>query len=128
MIILRTFLTLGAGFATTAVILALATTLAHWTQKQKSLKNGEATAGKIAWNLGTTLVAAAAGGYVTATAALLNPLIHALVLALIVLLLSALSALQARGEYPVWVALLMVALPPCAVVAGGLLRLKQLGI
>lgn len=124
MIVLRTFLTLAGGFAAMAAILALTTLIARWTARKST---GGATREMI-WNLGSTLAAALAGGYVTAAIAPLNPLIHALALALIVLLLGGMSAIQARGESPIWFALLMVALAPCAVIAGGLLRLKQMGI
>jgi len=49
-------------------------------------------------NLGSAFLSAAAGGYVTAWAAAANPLIHVLALALVVLALSALSALQSAAS------------------------------
>ncbi len=139
MIVLRTFLTLAAGFATMAAILAMATLAARFIARRRGDAGGQSSAAReintreingtaMAWNLASTLVAALVGGYVTAATAALNPLIHALALALIVLLLGGMSAIQARGQSPIWFALLMVALAPCAVVLGGLLRLKQLGI
>jgi len=39
-----------------------------------------------------------------------------------------LSALQARGTQPVWYALSLLALMPAGVLAGGLVRLRVLGI
>ena len=57
-----------------------------------------------------------------------NPLIHVLALAITVLLLAALSALQQRGQQPVWYILSLVALTPIGVLAGGLIRLRVLGI
>ncbi len=129
MIVLHTFLTLLGGFAVMAMILALTTALSRWVSRQANSADGKTippTA--MLWSLGATLVAAISGGYVTATLATDNPLIHALALAIIVLLLSAMSAIQSRGSYPIWFSLLMVALAPCAVVAGGLLRLKQMGL
>ena len=75
-----------------------------------------------------TLLAIAIGGYVTAWIAQQNPLIHVLALALAVLLLSALSALQQRGQHPVWYLLALVALAPTGVLVGGLIRLRVLGI
>lgn len=140
MIVLHTFLTLAAGFAAMAMMLALATLLARvlgWQSAprhqaapthQAAPRPGHDRPIALAWNLGSTLLAALVGGYVTATLAHLNPLIHALALALIVLLLGALSALQTRGQAPIWYALLLLALAPCAVVLGGMLRLWQLGI
>jgi hypothetical protein len=55
-------------------------------------------------------------------------LIHTLALALIVLLLSALSALQQRGMQPIWYQLTLLAVTPIGVFIGGLLRLRQMGI
>jgi len=45
-----------------------------------------------------------------------------LALALVVLALSALSALQSRGKQPVWYQLALVAITPIGVLAGGLVR------
>lgn len=79
-------------------------------------------------NLAYSLAAAMVGGYVTAWFAVGNPLIHVLALALIVLLLAALSALQQRGLQPIWYQLLLVAITPLGVFLGGALRLRALGI
>ena len=79
-------------------------------------------------NLGYSFIAAAAGGYVTAWAAAANPLIHVLALGIVVLALSALSVLQSRGKQPIWYALALVAVTPMGVLAGGLVRLRVLGI
>jgi hypothetical protein len=79
-------------------------------------------------NVGYSFLAAAAGGYVTALAARANPLIHVLALALIVLLLAALSAMQSRGKQPIWYQLTLVAITPLGVFAGGLVRLRFMGI
>ena len=68
-----------------------------------------------------------AGGYVTACIARQNPLVHTLALALVVLLFSALSALQLKGTVPVAYQLTLTMLTPLAVLSGGILRLKQLG-
>jgi hypothetical protein len=64
----------------------------------------------------------------TAWIAVSNPLIQVLALALVVLLLSAMSVLQARGKYPIWFLLAQVAIAPLGVLAGGLVRLRVLGI
>jgi hypothetical protein len=79
-------------------------------------------------NLGSSFLAAAAGGYVTAWIAAANPLIHVLALGMVVLALAALSALQERGRQPVGYQLAQVAISPIGVLAGGLLRLRVLGI
>lgn len=79
-------------------------------------------------NLGVSFLAGSAGGYVTAWIAAANTLIHVLALALIVLALAALSALQSPRQQPVWYYLAQVALSPVGVFAGGLVRLRVLGI
>ena len=42
--------------------------------------------------------------------------------------LAALSALQSRGKQPIWYALALVAISPIGVLAGGLVRLRVVGI
>ena len=79
-------------------------------------------------NLGYSFLAAAAGGYITAWLAAGNPLVLVLVLAIIVLAMGGLSALQSRGKQPIWYALALLALMPLGVMAGGLVRLRILGI
>ncbi len=128
MIILRTFLALAAGFATMGVLVmgmtALLTKLTpSWVGEQNKPRPGY-----VFVNLGYSFLAAAAGGYVTAWAAAANPLIHVLALGIVVLALAALSALQSKGRQPIWYALALVAIAPLGVLAGGLVRLRVLGI
>jgi hypothetical protein len=143
MVVLHAFLALVSGFATMAALVALITALLQkltpgWVGENGT--PGSPRTGSGAWgggtpkpgyvfvNLGYSFLAAAAGGYVTAWIAQHNPLIHVLALAIVVLLLAALSALQQRGKQPVWYMLAMVALTPLGVLAGGLVRLRVLGI
>lgn len=78
-------------------------------------------------NIGCTFLAAAAGGFVTAWIAAHNPLVHVLALAIAVLLMAALSALQQRGKLPVWYLLSLVAIAPIGAFVGGLVRLRAMG-
>jgi hypothetical protein len=57
-----------------------------------------------------------------------NPLLHVLVLGIVVLAMAALSAMQGRGTQPTWYALTLVAIMPLGVLAGGLVRLRVIGI
>lgn len=128
MVILHAFLALLAGYATFAALViamtALLTRLApSWTGAE-----GRPQPGYIFVNLGYSFLAAAAGGYVTAWVAAANPLIHVLALGLVVLALAALSAMQSRGKQPIWYQLALVAISPLGVLAGGLVRLRVLGI
>ena len=128
MVIAHAFLALMAGFAVmVALVMGLAALVARlapsWTGSEATPQASYAFV-----NVGSSFVASAAGGYVTAWVAAANPLIHVLALALVVLALAALSALQSRGKQPIWIQLALVAISPIGVLAGGLVRLRVLGI
>jgi hypothetical protein len=124
----RAFLALLAGFATMAVLVMVLTALVTWLAPEWAGAEGKPNPGYAFVNLGYSLLAAAAGGYVTAWGSAANPMIHVLVLGIVVLAMAALSALQERGKQPVWYALTLLALMPLGVLAGGLVRLRVLGI
>ena len=128
MLILHAFLALLAGFAAMAILIAAATAALTKFVPEWTAAPGQPRAGYLFVNLGYSLAAAMFGGSITAWVAQENPLIHALALALIVLLLSALSALQQRGQQPIWFQLLMIVVTPAGVILGGLLRLRMIGI
>lgn len=131
MVVLHAFLALLAGFATMAALVAAITFLLQKLTPGWVGETGSPARPNPAYifvNLGYSFLAAAAGGYVTASIAQRNPLIHVLALGITVLLLAALSALQQRGEQPVSYLLALVALTPVGVLAGGLLRMRILGI
>lgn len=128
MIVLRAFLTLLAGFATMAILVIFITALLARTVPEWVGTEGRPRPGYVIVNLGYSFLAAAAGGYVTAWAAVSNPLILVLALGIVVLLMSALSAMQSRGKQPVWYQLALVAISPLGVLAGGLVRMRYLGI
>lgn len=128
MVILHAFLALAAGLA---VLVLLAIGLSALIVRLEPGWAGEQLRPQPAGvfvNLCASFLAAAAGGYATCWMAAGNPLILVLALGLVVLALAALSALQARGKQPVWYALLLVAISPIGVLAGGLVRLRVLGI
>jgi hypothetical protein len=140
---LHAFLALATGFAVTVLLAmgltALVARLAPgWAETRSGLRKlgpHEDELRPAGWgpacifvNLGSSFLAAAAGGYLTAWIAAANPLIHVLVLGMVVLALAALSALQARGRQPVGYQLAQVAISPIGVLAGGLVRLRVLGI
>jgi hypothetical protein len=125
---LHAFLALLAGFATMAILVIVITALLTRLVPSWVADQGKPQPAYVFVNLGYSFLSAAAGGYVTAWAATANPLIHVLVLAIIVLGLSALSALQSRGKQPIAYQLALVALSPLGVLAGGLVRLRILGI
>ena len=128
MVILHAFLSLVAGFAVMAMLVIVLTALLKRMVPSWTSTEGKPAPGYIAVNLGYSFLAAAAGGYVTAFVATGNPLYHVLALAMVVLALAALSALQERGKQPIWYQLTLVAITPIGVLAGGLARLRVLGI
>jgi hypothetical protein len=128
MVILHAFLALVAGFATMALLVIVLTALLAKLTPGWVGDQGKPKPAYIFVNLGYSFIAAAAGGYVTAWASVANPLIHVLALGIVVLAMSALSALQSRGKQPVWYALTLLAVTPLGVLAGGLVRLRVLGI
>jgi len=128
LVILRAFLSLLAGFAAMTLLVAamtaiLAQLIPEWVGAEAKPRPADTFV-----NLGYSFLAAAAGGYITAWIAAANPLLLVLVLGIVVLAMSALSALQARGKQPIWYALTLVALMPLGVLAGGLVRLRVVGI
>jgi hypothetical protein len=128
LVTVHAFLALLAGFSTMAgLVILVNAVLARLTPGWVG-EEGKPRPGYAFVNLGYSFLAAAAGGYVTAWASPANPLIHVLVLGIVVLAMAALSALQSKGKQPVWYALTLLALMPLGVLAGGLVRLRVLGI
>ena len=126
--ILHSFLAIGGGFLTVALLIAIATLAEKRLAPGAAREFSQPRRLDLWLNLILSAVSAAAGGYITTWIARENPLVHTLALALVVLLLSALSALQLKGKQPVAYQLSLTALTPLAVLGGGLLRLKQTGL
>jgi hypothetical protein len=78
-------------------------------------------------NLAYSAAFAIAGGYVTALIARADPLRNVLMLAIIVLMISALSAMQLRGQQPLPYQFALIVITPLASLAGGLLRMHAAG-
>ena len=93
---LRAFLALFAGVATMVLLVIVVTVVLTRFAPGWAGEPPKPRAGYIFVNLGYLFLAAAAGGYVSAWAAVANPLVHVLTLSIIVLVLSALSALPAQ--------------------------------
>jgi hypothetical protein len=128
MVVVHAFLALLAGFVTMAVLVIVLTALIARVAPEWAGADGKPKPGYAFVNLGYSFLSAAAGGYVTTLVPAANPLILVLVLGIVVLAMAALSALQARGTQPVWYALTLLALMPLGVLAGGMVRLRVLGI
>lgn len=128
MVTLHAFLALAAGFLTMAILVAALTALLSWLTPSWVAADGKPQPGYMFVNLGYSFLAAAAGGYVTSWLAQANPLYHVLALAIIVLALAALSAMQFKGKQPIWYQLTLTAITPLGVLAGGLVSLRVMGI
>lgn len=128
MVTLHAFLALAAGFFTMAILVAALTALLVRMTPSWVGEQGYPRPGYVFVNLGYSFLAAATGGYVTAWLAAANPLYHVLALGIVVLALAALSVMQSKGKQPVWYQLTLVALTPVGVLAGGLVRLRVIGI
>ncbi len=125
---LHTFVALGAGFAAVMLFVLALRAVLRGLAPSLAADTGKLTASYTIVNLGASFLAGGAGGYITAWIGTADPLVHVLALGIIVLALAALSALQARGQQPIWYQLAQVAIAPLGVLAGGLIRLRVLGI
>ncbi|HVC47879.1 MAG TPA: hypothetical protein VND90_11580 [Terracidiphilus sp.] len=125
---LRAFWALLAGFAAVMAVVLGVRGLLLWLAPGMAEMEQHPGTGFTVVNVGSSLLAGTAGGYVTAMVGRANPMVHVLALGIAVLALSALSALQSHGKQPIWYQLVQVAISPLGVLAGGLLRLRVLGI
>ena len=123
-VILHSVWALLAGFAViTALVFAFTVVL----QKRASAWIGAPDRPNPAYvlvNIAYSFLAAAAGGYVTAWIASENSLAKVLALAIVVLVMSAISTLEGRGRQPLRYQIALAVLSPIGVVVGGLIRLK----
>lgn len=125
--IAHSFLAILAGFVTIVGLMGIATALLKRFAPNLS-DDAPPDPLIMAVNVGIGVICSLLGGYITARYAQNNPLLHSLMLALAILLLSALSAVQMKGKQPVYYLFVLTAIPPLAVLCGGLLRLHQIGL
>lgn len=126
--IAHSFLAILAGFVTIVGLMGIATALLRRIAPNVTRDDAPPDPFIMAVNVGVGLVCSLLGGYVTARYSQGNPIVHAMMLALTVLLLSAMSALQMKGKQPVYYLLILTIIPPLAVLCGALLRLRQMGL
>jgi hypothetical protein len=127
-VILHAFVALLAGFLTMTVIVVAATALIAYLVPGWVRDSTHPSGSYIFVNLGYSFLGAAAGGYVAAWLGSATPLAHTIVLAVVVLLISALNAVLSRGKQTIAYQIALVILSPIGIVAGGLVRLRVLGI
>lgn len=127
-VILRAAGAMMAGFAVMTALVYAATMLLTRTAPAWMGAPGKPNPAYFFANIAYSSAAAAVGGYITAWIAADNPLPRVLALAIAVLAMSAISALEARGRQPLAYQLALAVLAPLGVVAGGLIRLKVAGL
>jgi hypothetical protein len=128
LVVLYAFLALLAGFATiVALVMGFTVLLAHLIPSWAGIA-GPPKRGYIFLVLGYSYLSTAAGGFVTAWIAAAHPLEHVLMLGIVVLLLSGLSAILSKSQQPTLYQIALVAIMPLGVLAGGIVRLKVLGM
>lgn len=126
--VLRSVYALLAGFATmTAIVFAITMVLMKRAPRWVGAP-GRPNPAYTLVNMAYSFTAAIAGGYVTACVATADVMRTVLVLGLVVLVMSAISALEARHRQPIRYQIALAVLGPIGVVTGGLLRLRVLGL
>jgi hypothetical protein len=128
MVMLHAFWALLAGFAAVIGVALGLRGLLLWLAPSLAAEDPMPGVWYTIVQAGSSLLAGTAGGYVTAVMGRGNPMIEVLALGIALLALSAMSALQSRGKQPIWFLLVQVAISPMGVLAGGLLRMRVLGI
>lgn len=117
--LLRSFIAIAAGFASMALLTAITTLLTRWLVPSWARMPPSRTAQ--VFNLAASCLYGALGGRLTATIAPVSPLIHSLILAIVVLLVSTLAASELRGQALGFYPLALAVLPSLATLGSGIL-------
>ncbi len=123
----HSFLAIATGFGVLTVLVLVATTGIRKFFPGFCGSDAHPNGSYLVTNLAYSAASAFTGGFITAQLASPQALPHILMLALAVLLLSALSAAQLRGQQPVVYQFAQVVLIPLAVLGGGLLQIHRAG-
>jgi hypothetical protein len=117
--LLRSFIAIAAGFACMALLTAVTTLLTRWLVPSWNRMPPSRSAQF--FNLIASCLYAAMGGPVVVVLAPASPLIHALILAIVVLLVSTLAATEFRGQALGYYPLALAVLPAVATLGAGIL-------
>jgi hypothetical protein len=117
--LLRSFLAIAGGFGCMALLTAVTTLLTRWLVPSWNRMPPSRSAQL--FNLMASCLYAAVGGRVTAVIAPVSPLIHCLILAIAVLLVSTMAASEFRGQALGYYPLALAVLPSVATLGGGIL-------
>jgi Na+/citrate or Na+/malate symporter len=117
--LLRSFIAIAGGFACMAVLTGTTTLLTCWLVPSWSRTPPSRSAQ--VFNLVASCLFAVLGGHLTALLAPVSPLVHSLILAAIVLLMSTIAANELRGHALGFYPLALAVLPSMATLGGGIL-------
>jgi hypothetical protein len=115
----HSFIAIAAGFACMAILTAVTTGLVRWLVP--SWSNLPPSRSAQVFNLVATCLYSATAGCVTAILAPSSPLVHSLILAIIVLLLSTIAASEFRGEALGYYPFALAVLPSMVSLGAGIL-------
>ena len=119
MLLLRSFIAVAAGFVCMAALTAITTLLTRWLLPSWSRMPPSRSAQL--FNLIASCLYAGLGGRMTAIVAPVGPLVHALILAVVVLLVSTMAANEFRGQALGYYPLALAVLPAIATLGAGIL-------
>jgi Na+/citrate or Na+/malate symporter len=115
----HSFIPIAAGFACIALLTGITTLLMRWLVPSWTRLPPSRSAQF--FNLAATCLYSAIAGCVTALLAPISPLIHSLILAIIVLLVSTIAASELRGQALGFYPLALAVLPSLATLGAGIL-------
>ncbi len=118
----RSFLAIAAGFLLIAILTAIATAISRRLLRDSTTGREGPSRASMVLDLVVSVIFGAAGGVVTAFLAPSRPLVHALLLALAVLVISALAAFELRHTHSAFYQAAVLALTPMATLGGGILE------
>ena len=121
--LLRSFFAIAAGFACIALCTAVATLLTRWLVPGWSRM--PPSRGARVFNLAASCLFAAMGGALAAWLAPISPLVHSLILAMIVLLVSTIAASELRGVVQGFYPLALAVMPSMAALGAGILTVLR---
>ena len=117
--LVHSFIAIAAGFACIALLTGITTLLMRWLVPSWTRLPPSRSAQF--FNLAATCLYSAMAGCITALLAPISPLIHSLILAIIVLLVSTIAASEFRGQALGFYPLALAVLPSLATLGAGIL-------
>lgn len=117
--LLHSFIAIAAGFACMALLTGITTLLMRWLVPSWSRLPPSRSAQL--FNLVATCLYSAIAGFLTARLAPISPLMHSLILAIIVLLVSTVAASEFRGQSLGFYPLALAVLPSMAALGASIL-------